>query len=51
VILSVKPLCGGALNVLKDKDFMVFYDQPLKYAALEVVDMYPGIKAGVRGNT
>lgn len=44
-ILFVKGLCGGALNVLKDKDFAVFYDQPLKYAALEVVDMYPGTKA------
>ncbi len=45
LILSVKSLCAGELNVLKDKDFAVFYDPPLKYSALEVADMYPGIKA------
>ena len=44
-VLSVKPLCGVTFNVLKDKDFEVFYDQPLKYAAVEVADMYPGTKA------
>jgi len=44
-VLFVKPLCGVTFNVLKDKDFEVFYDQPLKYAAVEVADMYPGTKA------
>lgn len=44
-ILSAKSLCAGELNVLKDKDFAVFYAPPLKYAALEIADMYPGIKA------
>ena len=45
LILSVKSLCAGELSVLKDKDFAVFYDPPLKYSALEIADMYPGIKA------
>jgi len=44
-ILSVKNLYGGELNVLKNRDFAVFYDQPLKHTALEVADMYPGTKA------
>ena len=44
-ILSAKSLCAGELNVLKDKDFAVFYAPPLKYAALEIADMYPWIKA------
>lgn len=45
LILSVKSICAGELDVLKDKDFAVFYDPPLKYSALKVADIYPGIKA------
>ncbi|UCF81999.1 MAG: hypothetical protein JSV50_12370 [Desulfobacteraceae bacterium] len=45
LFLSAKCLYAGELHVLKKNDFTAFYDPPLKLAALEVADLYTGIKA------
>jgi hypothetical protein len=45
LLIVTQCLFAGQMDVLKAKNFTVFYDPPLRFAAQEVVDMYPRIKA------
>ena len=50
ICLSVfTPLYAGSLGIIEGSDFIVRYDEPLKNAAWEVIELYPRIKHELEG--
>ena len=45
LLVSTRGLCAEKPCVFEEEDITVIFDAPLRSAAREVIDMYPGIKA------